>query len=301
MWSKKKLEAFVILNIIASVVLSVLKVVVLANYRAGGLLMLISSFVKMMISYINVQSFDFKMKYVFIIASLSFAGGCLGMVSYYYKASSTSYVISSDLQYLFTALIATTWNGSRYSSIQCIGMLMILGGFFLEISSNERLCIPFHMLIGTLSGMFNAISLAIFEFRIKQALVDFRRFWRYMTTYTLFLTLFSLPYAATEAFYKRLNYAKLISSPIIYIVFLIEIATTYLLSEVSLFLDTVERSTLLNVVTGISAIVSDVYLCREIDVQRFLAFSFTVIGVQVFNFFWKEVVHPFDQACTTQK
>ncbi|AFN83479.1 putative nicotinic acid transporter [Encephalitozoon romaleae SJ-2008] len=299
MWSKKKLEAFVILNIVAAVILSVLKVVVLVNYKAGGLLMLVSSFAKMMISYLNIQSFDFKMKYAFIIAGLSFIGGYLGMVSYYYKASSISYVISSDLQYLFTALIATAWNGTRYSSTQCVGILMILGGFFIEISSGERFSIPFHMLIGTLSGLFNSISLAIFESKIKPALVDFRRFWCYMTTYTFFLTFFSLFYAAEEVFSKKSNYVKIISSPIIYIVFLIEVLTTYLLSEISLFLDTVERSTLLNVVTGISAVVSDVYLSREIDVQRFLAFSFTAIGVQIFNFFWKEAVHPFGQACTT--
>ncbi|CAD26369.1 NICOTINIC ACID TRANSPORTER(ALLANTOATE PERMEASE FAMILY) [Encephalitozoon cuniculi GB-M1] len=301
MWSKKKLEAFVVLNIVAAMALTTLKVVILVNYKAGGLLMFISSIVKMMVSYLNIQTLDFKMRYVFVIAVLNFVGGCLGMLAYYYKASSTSYIISSNLQHLFTALMVTAWNGTRYSSIQYIGLMLILVGFLVEISSGEFLCIPLHMFIGSLSGLFNALSLAVFESKIKPVLVDFRRLWCYMTTYGLYLTVFSSFYMVEEAFTKKAEYIKMVSSPIIYLVFLIEIATTYLLSEISPFLDTVERSTLLNVITGLSAAVSDVYLCREIDIQRFLAFSFTVIGVQVFNFFWKEAVHPFHHVdgCTS--
>ncbi|KAL7347216.1 putative hexose phosphate translocator [Encephalitozoon intestinalis] len=299
MWSKKKLEIFVVMSIVAAVMLSVLKVVILVNYKVGGLLMLISSFIKMAISYLNMQSFDFKMKYTFIVASLSFLGGYLGVLSYYSKASSTSYVISSDLQYLFTALIAIIWNGTKYSYTQYIGLLMVLGGFLIEISSGESLSIPLHMFIGSLSGLFGAVSLAVFEAKIKPTLVDFKKFWCYMTTYGFFLTLFSLFYMTEEALSQKSTYVKIVSSPGIYLVLLMEIVTTYLLSEISLFLDTVEKSTLLNVITGFSAIVTDLYLCREIDVQRFLAFSFTVIGVQVFNFFWKESVQPFEQACTS--
>lgn len=293
MWSKKKLEAFVVMTILVAVVLTTLRVVVLVNYKAGALLLFISSLVKMVISYLNTRTIDLRMRYVFAVASLSFIGSCLDAFSYYWKASSTSYVISSNLQYLFTALMSAVLSSTRYSSTQCFGLLMVLVGLLVEISSAETPSdIPIHMFLGSMSGLFNAVSLFVFEWKIKPKLVDFASLWRYMTAYGLYLTLLSLLFMAEEVVSRNSDYIRVAMSPAIYLIVLIEVAMAYILSEVSPFLDTVERSTLVNVITGLSAVVADLYMSREMDAQQFLGFSFSVIGVQVFNFFWKETVHP---------
>lgn len=289
MWSKKKLEVFVILSILTAAVLTTLKVIVFVRYRTGALLMLVSSAVKALVSYSNTHRFDFKIRYVFVVASLSFLGTCLGMYSYYHKGSSTSYAISSNLQYIFTAAASMLCCGSQYSFVQYFGLLMVLTGFLVEVSLADTISeVPLHTLLGALSGMFNAASLIVFEARIKPLLVNFKSFWNYMTAYGIYLTIFSSFHVMDEVLRTKMSYVDVLRSPIIYCVLLLEMVMTYILSEVSLFLDSVERATLFNVSTGFSAVVSDVYLSHEIDVQRFLGFSFVVIGVQLFNFFGRK-------------
>lgn len=288
-WSKKRLELFVVLSIVTTAILATLKAIVFINYRAGALLLLISGFLKTLMSYCNSRRFDFSTRHVLLVAGLGFVGTYLGVVSYYCGTSSTSYVISSNLQHLFIALMSIVWRNSEYCFTQYFGLLMTMTGFLMELSfADSPSDVPLHTLISIASGMFNAASLVVFETKIKPTLSTFRHFWDYMTAYGVYLTVFSSFCMAEEALSGRQRYLEMLQSPVIYSVVLFEVLATYILSRVSLFLDCVERSTLFNVSTGLSAVVSDLHLSHEIDVQRFLGFSFAVIGTQFFNFFGKK-------------
>lgn len=289
MWSKRKLEMFVILSIFTSAVLTTLRVLVFRRHGAGSLLMVASSLAKTMISYSKTHKFGFGIENVFFVSGFSFIGTLLGIFAYYCNASSTSYVISSNLQYLFVAFVSTVWCGVNYQFTQHIGLLIILLGFLVEVSLADTYSkIPVHLYIGLLSGMFNAVSYVVFDSKVKPLLADFKSFWDYMTAYGIYLTVFSSLHMVQEINHKRAGYLEVLKSPTVYSALILEIVVTYLLSRVSLFLDSTERATLFNISSGVSAVTSDLYLSHEIDIQRFLGFSFVIIGSQLFIFFGRK-------------
>lgn len=278
-----------VLNIFMAVVVTSLRSFIISNYKTGALLIFVSSLAKMLVSYSNIQTLDFKIRHVFLVASLSFIGTCLGAFSYYYKASSTSYAISSSIQYVFIAFMSFAWNGTRYSFAQYFGLLIIILGVFIEISSADVIYdIPMHSLTGMISGLFNAASFVAFEVKVKPVLENIKSFWSYMMAYTFYLMTFSSLHLIEEIFSNTPSYIEVLKSPMAYLAVLSEIVMAYILSSVSFYLDSVERSTLVNVCTCASAVVSDVLLSYEIDAQKILGISLAMIGTQMFNFFWKE-------------
>lgn len=103
-----------ILSIFTATLLTTLKVVVFMRYKTSSLLMVVSSLMKTLTSYSNTHEFNFGIRNVFLVAGFGFIGTLLGTFSYYCEASSASYMISSNLQYLFIALISTVWYGTKY-------------------------------------------------------------------------------------------------------------------------------------------------------------------------------------------
>ncbi|KAM0671239.1 hypothetical protein CWI42_090620 [Ordospora colligata] len=288
-WSKKRLETFVVLSIFMAIVVTSLRSFIISNYKTGALLIFVSSLAKMLVSYSNIQALDFKIRHVFLVASLSFIGTCLGTFSYYHKASCTSYATSSSIQYIFIALVSFAWSGTRYSFAQYFGLLIIMIGVFIEVSSVDAIYdIPMHTLTAMVSGVFNAASFVAFDLKVKPALENIKSFWSYMMAYTFYLATFSSLHLIEEIFSNAHSYVEALKSPMAYLAVLSEIIMAYVMSSVSLYLDSVERSTLVNVCTGASAIASDILLSYEIDAQKFLGVSLAMIGAQMFNFFWRE-------------
>ncbi|KAK6090583.1 hypothetical protein P3W45_000306 [Vairimorpha bombi] len=245
--------------------------------KAGMSIYLFANLLNLMISYFKTDEVVFFEPNILIITTGFTLSTVLYFTSMYMNMSSTSFNNYYSLKILTVSVFSIILLRTKYRNLQWLGKFLIACGIITQFISDKNLDFSYAIFTAMLSGIFNAFSTVMFEYKIKDRLTSI---WRYLFTFNFCYVPFNLLCAILE--YRQYQNENAFLMVPFYILVFLNVFALQMSVYLSMKVDSFERTIISVVCNMISSILSDILLEFKFDLFSIISFVLVFSGTMIY-------------------